>query len=187
MDLCATVTYNAPFPDFQVRLEWEAYSYRGASWNRIMMESLCHVVEWSLERGAELCSVESPEICMAGFSSRELSASAVAFRYPQVKQMLLLSSYDSVGDSFYDGITLLTGDIFMAYGGQDPPAGRLAYVVSVGPLAAHTHACAAHTHTRAAYANPQLCCAPHSVGSVPHPRRRVRHFQWQAAGRRSVV
>ena len=140
LGLCATVTYNAPRPDFQVQLEWEAYSYRGASWNRILIESLCHVSDWSLERVGELCGVESPEICMAGFSSGGSAVGAAAFRYPQVKQVLLLSSYDSVGDPFYEGISLFTGDIFMGYGSQDPPAGMLAYVVSVGPLSCRSMA-----------------------------------------------
>lgn len=136
--LCATVTYNAPRPDFQAQLEWEAYSYQGASWNRILIESLSHVADWSLERAAELCGAEPPEVCMAGFSSGGSAVGAVAFRYPQVKRALLLSAYDSVGDPFYDGITRFTGDIFMAYGSLDPPAGMLAYVVSVGPLAARS-------------------------------------------------
>ena len=138
LGLCATVTYNAPRPDFQVQLEWEAYSYRGASWNRILMESLCHVADWSLEQAAEICGADPPEVCMAGFSSGGSAVGAVAFQYPQVKQVLLLSSYDSVGDPFYEGISLFTGDIFMGYGSLDPPAGMLAYVVSVGPLSARS-------------------------------------------------
>ena len=138
LGLCATVTYNAPRPDFQVQLEWEAYSYQGASWNRILIESVCHVAEWTLERSGELCGADLPAICMAGFSSGGSAVGAAAFRYPQVRQLLLLSSYDSVGDPFYEGISLFTGDIFMGYGSQDPPAGMLAYVVSVGPLSARS-------------------------------------------------
>ena len=136
--LCATVTYNAPRPDFQVQLEWEAYSYRGASWNRILMESACHATDWALERAADLCGTENPEICMVGFSSGGSAVGAVAHRYPQVKQLLLLSTYDSVGDPFYEGVSFFTGDIFMGYGSQDPPAGMLAYVISVGPLSARS-------------------------------------------------
>ncbi len=138
LGLCATVTYNVPRPDFQVHLEWEAYSYRGASWNRILIESVCHVAEWALGRSTELCGKPTPEVCLAGFSSGGSAVGAVAYRYPQVKQLLLLSSYDSVGDPFYEGISLFTGDIFMGYGSQDPPAGMLAYVVSVGPLSARS-------------------------------------------------
>ena len=138
LGLCATVTYNAPRPDFQVQLEWEAYSYQGASWNQILIESACHVTDWTLQRPAELCGSESPEICMAGFSSGGSAVGSVAFRYPQVQQLLLLSTYDSVGDPFYEGVSLFTGDIFMGYGAQDPPAGMLAYVISVGPLSAHS-------------------------------------------------
>ena len=138
MGLCATVTYNVPRPDFQVQLEWEPYSYQGASWNRILIESARHATEWALNRSQELCGSDEPEICMAGFSSGGSAVGAVAHLYPQVRQLLLLSTYDSVGDSFYEGVSLFTGDIFMGYGAQDPPAGMLAYLVSVGPLAARS-------------------------------------------------
>ncbi len=138
LGLCATVTYNAPRPDFQVQLEWEPYSYQGASWNGILMESACHVTEWALGLSQELCGTDSPEICMAGFSSGGSAVGAVAHLYPQTRQLLLLSTYDSVGDPFYEGISLFPGDIFMGYGSQDPPAGMLAYLVSVGPLAARS-------------------------------------------------
>ena len=136
--LCATVTYNVPRPDFQVQLEWEAYSFQGASWNRILIESACHVTDWALENSLQVCGTDSPEICMAGFSSGGSAVGAVAHLYSQVKQLLLLSTYDSVGDPFYEGVSLFTGDIFMGYGAQDPPAGMLAYVVSVGPLSARS-------------------------------------------------
>ena len=138
LSLCATVTYNAPRPDFHVQLEWEPYSHQGASWNRILMESACHATDWALERSGEICGSDAPEVCMAGFSSGGSAVGAVAHLYPQVKQLLLLSTYDSVGDPFYEGVSLFTGDIFMGYGSQDPPAGMLAYLVSVGPLAARS-------------------------------------------------
>jgi hypothetical protein len=138
LNLCATVTYNVPRPDFEVQLEWEAYSYKGASWNRILIESACHATDWALEQSQQLCGTDDPEICLAGFSSGGSAVGAVCHLYPQVKQLLLLSAYDSVGDPFYEGISLFTGDIFMGYGALDPPAGMLAYVVSVGPLSARS-------------------------------------------------
>ena len=166
LGLCATVTYNAPRPDFQVQLEWEAYSYRGASWNRILIESLAHAADWSLERAVELCGAASPEVCMAGFSSGGSAVGAVAFRYPQVRRALLLSAYDSVGDPFYDGITRFTGDIFMGYGSLDPPAGMLAYIVSVGPLAA-----------RSLTGRPAPGC-DHRFSGADNSRALVKAFYW---------
>ena len=136
--LCATVTYNVPRPDFQVQLEWEAYSYQGASWNRILIESACHVTDWALGQSENLCGSGVAEVCMAGFSSGGSAVGAMAHLYSPVKQLLLLSTYDSVGDPFYEGISLFQGDIFMGYGSQDPPAGMLAYLVSVGPLSARS-------------------------------------------------
>jgi len=58
---------------------------------------------------------------LSGFSSGGSAVGAVAFRYQEIKRILLLSTYDSVGDCFYDGIDQFTGDIYLAYGSNDPP------------------------------------------------------------------
>jgi hypothetical protein len=130
------VLYNAPRPDWQVQLPWEPYSYKGASWNALLVDSLAHVVEYSLERASELCGTASPTVYLSGFSSGGSAVGAVAFRYQEVKRILLLSTYDSVGNYFYDGITQFAGDIYVAHGSKDPMAGFLAYVISCGPMAA---------------------------------------------------
>ena len=136
--LAALVTYNAPRPDFQVQLEWEAYSYQGVSWNKLLIESLSNVVEWSLDHAAELSGTESPVVYLSGFSSGGSAVGAVAHRYPSVARVLLLSTYDSVGDPFYEGISSFTGDIYLVYGGEDQTAGLLAQVLRIGPLAARS-------------------------------------------------
>ena len=134
--LASLVTFNAPRPDFQVQLEWEPYSYQGASWNKILIESLSHTIDWSLENAKELCGNASPDIYLTGFSSGGSSVGAVAHRYPSVKRILLLSTYDSVGDPFYEGVTAFTGDIYLVYGDQDPMAGYLARILRTGKFAA---------------------------------------------------
>ena len=136
--LGSLVTYNAPRPDGQVQLPWEAYSYKGASWNRLLLESLAHAIEFSLERSQEICGTGTPTLYLAGFSSGASAVGAVAFQYPEVKRILLLSAYDSVGDCFYDGVTQFPGDIYLTYGSEDPIAGFLAYVLALGPMAANT-------------------------------------------------
>ena len=134
--LASLVTFNAPRPDFQVQLEWEPYSYQGASWNKILIESLSHTIDWSLENAKELCGNASPDIYLTGFSSGGSSVGAVAHRHPSVKRILLLSTYDSVGDPFYEGVTAFTGDIYLVYGDQDPMAGYLARILRTGKFAA---------------------------------------------------
>ena len=134
--IAAFVTYNVPRPDFQEQLEWEPYSYQGASWNRILVEGLAHVVDYALARAEQLCGTATPTVYLSGFSSGGSACGAVAFRYPEIERILLLSTYDSVGDYFYMGISQFTGEIFMAYGSQDPMAGFLAYVMQFGPMAA---------------------------------------------------
>lgn len=135
-DLVTMVTYNAPRPDFQVQLEWEPYSYRGASWNKLLIESLSHTIDWALENSEQLCGSESPTVFLTGFSSGGSAAGAVAHRYPCVQRLLLLSTYDSVGDPFYEGITNFTGDIYLVYGDQDDMAGYLARILRTGEFAA---------------------------------------------------
>ena len=166
LGICATLTYNAPRPDFKVQLEWEAYSYRGVSWNRILIESIIHVTDWALGCSDQLCGTATPEICMSGFSSGGSAVGAVAYMFPQVRQLLLLSTYDSVGDPFYDGISLFAGDIFMGYGSQDPPAGMLAYLVSVGPL-----------NARSMVGRPVPDC-DHRFGGAVNSRALVKAVYW---------
>lgn len=138
LGLCSMVTYNVPRPDFQVQLEWEPYSYRGASWNRILIESAGHAVDWAWRNAEKLGGRAAPEMYLAGFSSGASAVGAVAWQYPQVRRLLLLSAYDSVGEPFYEGLSQFAGDIYMGYGADDPPAGLLAYVLSLGPLAANS-------------------------------------------------
>ena len=134
--LATLVTYNAPRPDFQVQLEWEAYSYRGVSWNKLLIESLCHTIDWSLKQSAQLCGIETPVVFLSGFSSGGSAVGAVAHRYPSVRRILLVSTYDSVGDQFYEGVSAFAGDIYLVYGDEDPTAGMLAQVLRMGTLAA---------------------------------------------------
>ena len=136
--LATLVTYNAPRPDFKVQLEWEPYSYRGASWNRILIESLSYTLDWAIENAPELCGNAFPLVYLTGFSSGGSAAGAVAHRYPNVQRLLLLSTYDSVGDPFYEGISSFTGDIYLLYGDQDPMAGHLAMMLRTGKFAARS-------------------------------------------------
>ena len=134
--LATMVTYNAPRPDFKVQLEWEPYSYEGVSWNKLLIESLSHTIDWALENSVQICGSESPRVFITGFSSGGSAVGAVAHRYDSVERILLLSTYDSVGDPFYEGVFAFTGDIYLAYGGEDEPAGMLARVIQMGALAA---------------------------------------------------
>ena len=134
--IAGMVTYNAPRPDGQVQLEWEPYSHQGVGWNQLLVESLAHAIDWSLEHAVELCGTDAPDLYLSGFSSGGSAVGAVAFRYPMVKGILLLSTYDSVGDWFYDGVSQFPGDIRLAFGSEDKIAGFLAYVLQAGPMAA---------------------------------------------------
>ena len=136
--LATLVTYNAPRPDFRVKLEWEPYSYRGASWNKLLIESLSHTIDWALENAEQLCGNGSPVVYLTGFSSGGSAVGAVAHRYPDVKRLLLLSTYDSVGDLFYEGMANFNGDIYLLYGDEDPMAGHLAMMLRTGKFAARS-------------------------------------------------
>jgi len=166
----AFVSYNVPRPDFQQQLEWEPYSYRGASWNRILVESMAHVVEYALERAVDLCGVSSPTLYLSGFSSGGSACGAVAFRYPEVQRILLLSTYDSVGDYFYSGIPQFTGEIYMAYGSNDPLASFLAYVMRFGPMAAKS------LHVR------EVPDCDHRFSGATNSRVLSKAFFWAFAG-----
>ena len=90
----------------------------------------------ALGNAALHCGTAAPTVYLSGFSSGGSAVGAVAFRYPEVVRILLLSTYDSVGDDFYEGVSRFPGDIYLAYGSRDPMAGFLGYVLRCGPLAA---------------------------------------------------
>jgi hypothetical protein len=123
------VTHNPPRADAQFKYPEEPYSYRDASWNTIAVESMAHVLDYVLEHSEEICGAASPVIYLSGFSAGGSTCGAVAHRYSEVRRVLLASTYDSVGDPFYDGIGRFTGDLHVAYGALDLVAKMLAHMM----------------------------------------------------------
>ena len=136
--MLSMVTYNVPRPDAQFVNPTEPYAYQNASWNRILVEGLAHVIDYALERRRQLCGSSNPIMYLSGFSSGGSAVGAVAFRYSEIKRILLNSTYDSVGDYFYAAIPQFTGRIYVAYGANDPLAKFLAYVLQFGASAAES-------------------------------------------------
>jgi len=124
------VTHRAPLPDAQMKYPDEPYSYRDASWNRISVEAMVHVIDYCKEHAEELCGSASPRIHLSGFSAGGSVCGAVAFAYPEIARLLLISTYDSVGDYFYAGMRQFTGEVYLAYGSGDVMAGFLAYAMN---------------------------------------------------------
>lgn len=121
------VTYHHPQPDAQGKYPDEPYSYKDASWNKLVVESLDYVIEYSLNHSGEICNTVTPSIYLAGFSAGGSACGAVAPFYPEVRKILMISAYDSVGIYFYEGISRFTGEIYMTFGSEDPIAVFLAY------------------------------------------------------------
>ena len=127
--VASVITYSPPRPDGQSGYPLDPYAYKGASWNRIAVESMEHVIDYAMGAAREICGSETPVLHLSGFSAGGSVCGAVASRYGAVRKILLLSAYDSVGEYFYAGIRSYTGEIYMAYGSQDPMAGFLALMM----------------------------------------------------------
>ena len=128
------------------------------------------MVDWSLERSGELCGSASPDVYLAGFSSGGSAVGAVAFNYAEVKRVLTLSAYDSVGDWFYEGISRFTGDIYMAFGSEDPMAGFLCQLVGMGPLSASS------------FQAREVPNCNHRFSGAANSQALVKAFHWAFAG-----
>ena len=138
--LGAFLSYNHPAPDAHNKFPEEVYSYMDTSWSQLVVESLIHIINYSLEHSQEICGSSTPAICLSGFSAGGSASAAVAHLYPEVRQILLLSTYDSVGEYFYSGVRQFTGEIYMAYGEQDLMAAFLAYTMRfIAPSASMVH------------------------------------------------
>jgi len=141
--LATLVSFNPPWPDAQGKYPDEPYSYRDASWNRIFVEGMAHLVEHCLTNAESLCGTKEPEVFLAGFSAGGSVAVAVAPLFRQVKKILLVSAYDSVGWFFLHGLRHYTGEMYVAYAEGDDPAVGLA--MSIRAFARRAHA----VHARA--------------------------------------
>ena len=124
--IATLVSFNPPWPDAQGKYPDEPYSYRDASWNRIFVEGMAHLVEHCLTRAEALCGTKEPEVFLAGFSAGGSVAVAVAPLFRQVKKILLVSAYDSVGWFFLHGLRHFAGEVYVAYAEGDSPAVALA-------------------------------------------------------------
>jgi hypothetical protein len=125
-NIATMVSFNPPWPDAQGKYPDEPYSYRDASWNRIYVEGMAHLVEHCLTSAEPLCGTKEPEVYLAGFSAGGSVAVAVAPLFTAVRRILLVSAYDSVGWFFLHGLRHYTGEAFVAYAEGDTPAMALA-------------------------------------------------------------
>lgn len=125
-NIATVVSFNPPSPDAQGKYPDEPYSYRDASWNRIYVEGMAHLVEHCLSKAESLSGTKEPEVCLAGFSAGGSVAVAVAPLFIAVRRILLVSAYDSVGWFFLHGLRHYTGEAFVAYAEGDAPAMALA-------------------------------------------------------------
>jgi hypothetical protein len=139
--IATLVSFNPPWPDAQFKYPNEPYSYRDASWSLIYVEGMASLVEHCLKDAERLCGPCEPEVHLAGFSAGGSVAGAVAPLFTPVKKILLVSAYDSVDRFFLGGVRRYAGEVYVAYGEQDPPAAILAMMMpSLAKQARAVHA-----------------------------------------------
>jgi len=139
--IASLVSFNPPWPDAQGKYPDEPYSYHDASWNRIFVESMMHLVEHCLANAESLCGTKEPEVYLAGFSAGGSVAVAVAPLFARVKKILLVSAYDSVGWFFLHGVRRFAGEVYVAYAEGDTPAVAMAMTIpSLARRASAVHA-----------------------------------------------
>ena len=125
-NIATVVSFNPPWPDAQGKYPDEPYSYRDASWNRMYVEGMAHLVEHCLANAESLSGTKAPGVYLAGFSAGGSVTVAVAPLFTPVRKILLVSAYDSVGWFFLHGLRHYTGEVYVAYAEGDMPAVALA-------------------------------------------------------------
>jgi len=168
--IATLVSFNPPFPDAQFKYPNEPYSYRDASWSLIYVESMAALVEHCLKEAERLCGATQPEVFLAGFSAGGSVAGAVAPVFAPIRKILLVSTYDSVDLFFLNGVRRYAGEVYVAYGEQDPPAAILAMMM---PSLAKS--------ARAVYARSVPDCT-HSFSGETNGRIFSKAYLWAFAG-----
>ncbi len=168
--IATLVSFNPPTPDAQFKYPNEPYSYRDASWGGIFVQSMASLVEHCLERAERLCGAKEPEVYLAGFSAGGSVAGAIAPLFAPIKKILLISAYDSVDRLFLGGVRRYMGEVYVAYGEQDPPAAILAMML---PMLAKS--------ASAIYARSVPDCA-HSFSGETNGKVLSKAYLWAFAG-----
>ncbi len=127
--IATLVSFNPPWPDAQFVYPNEPYSYRDASWSLIFVESMAALVEHCLKEAMRLCGGRESEVHLAGFSAGGSVVVAVAPLFAAINKVLLVSAYDSTDWFFLGGVRRYTGEVYVAYGEQDPTAAILAMMM----------------------------------------------------------
>jgi hypothetical protein len=83
-------------------------------------------VEHALANAERSCGTKEPEVSLAGFSAGGSVAVAVGALFTQIRKILLVSAYDSVGWFFFHGVRRYAGEMYIAYAKDDLPAAVLA-------------------------------------------------------------
>lgn len=87
-------------------------------------DDLQAVIEYAIEHSVEICNSDFPEIYLMGYSAGASAIAAVAYKYEQVKKVLLLApSYDATPEAMIKGLAEFTGDIYIASGADDRVVG----------------------------------------------------------------
>lgn len=96
----------------------------------VLLDNLRAVIEYCLNEAMLVCGSDIPEIYLAGFSAGASTSAAIAYEYPQVTKILLISPSADVGtDVLRKGLSNYKGELYITLGDND-------YVI--GPKAAQT-------------------------------------------------
>ena len=92
----------------------------------LLLDNIREVIKYALDNAEEICGKQNPDIYLRGHSAGGSAAAGIAYEFPQIKKVLLISPGGDIGSeairknlSEYQNELYVTGPIYDRYIGQN--------------------------------------------------------------------
>ncbi|MEM3730935.1 MAG: hypothetical protein QXE74_04080 [Candidatus Bathyarchaeia archaeon] len=97
------------------------FAFQNVDMDTLLVGNFMAVIEYVMEDSLRVCGSRNPEIYLAGFSAGASTSAAIAYEFPQVKKMLLISpSADINTKMLRKGLSEYRGELYVTVGDNDP-------------------------------------------------------------------
>jgi alpha/beta superfamily hydrolase len=98
--------------------------HRGFDYGKSIQDDLRAVISYAIKNSKEICGAKVPVIYLMGFSAGASAIAAVAYEFPQVRKILLISpSGDAGEEDVTKGLAEFTGEVYIVAGENDDVVG----------------------------------------------------------------
>jgi alpha/beta superfamily hydrolase len=98
--------------------------YQGFDYAKSIQDDLEMIIQYALKNSVTICGHKNPDLYLMGFSAGAAAITAVAYKYPSVKKILLISPSGDAGErDTKKGLAEFMGEAYIVAGAEDDIVG----------------------------------------------------------------